>query len=166
MPSCCAIGALNGSGANTEKGRLHKEVKQCTCQRLATAPTFVTQTACCPSVPQTRIEVNITPSESSREQLAGACVSGISIRGGVTQSRARELLNRSGQKQQFQTESARIGRVQQQAEFCFTDPYIPSARFTGLIKQALPILCPPLPPPPAPPAKACPLTKSQKMLYT
>lgn len=165
MPSCCAIGALNGAGANTERGRLEKEIKQCTCQRLAGAPGFVKSVSCCPTV-QTRIEVNITPSESSREQLAGACVSGQSIKGGVTQSRARELLLRSGQRQQYQTESTRIQRVQQQAELCFTDPFLPNARFTGLIKQNLPILCPPLPAPPAPPAKACPLTKNQKMLYT
>ncbi len=166
MPSCCAIGALNGTGANTERGRLHRELKSCTCQRLANAPSFISTPNCCSSVPQTRIEFNITPAESSREQTLAQCVSGLSIKGGVTQSRARELLTRSGQKTQFESETVRIERVQQQALLCSTDPFLPQARFNGFIRQDPIVLCPPLPAPPAPPARACPLTKSQKMLYT
>jgi hypothetical protein len=118
---------------------------------------------CCRPVES--IQAPITPSSSSYTETLASCGRPVRGKGSITQERVLQLIAQAAAKNQYGTESARIAAVEQKTNNCFTDPFNPNARFQTYNAPILPVLCPPLPPPPAPPAKACPLTKSQKMLY-
>jgi hypothetical protein len=153
----CVSSPLNGSGANTEKGRLHRELKAC--DRPVTQP--FRGGICCR--PTESVQAPITPSSSSYTQSLMTC--GVSANGGMSQARVLQLLAQKRTITQYETESARIAAVEQNTVNCSVNPLDPNSRFALFAPPIVLLQCPPLPPPPAPPAKACPLTKGQKMLY-
>jgi hypothetical protein len=150
--SCPSV-PLNGFGANTERGRLHRELKAC--ERPATEA-FRGGTCCRPTQ---SIQASITPSSNSYTKGLASC--GIQSNGGMSQARVLELLARKGAKKQFETEGARIAAVEQTVVNCADNPFDTNTRFSSYASPIILTQCPPLPAPPAPPAKACPLTKCQ-----
>jgi hypothetical protein len=150
----CVRSPLNGFSANTEGGRLRKQMQACSAFTW-TATQGPPQS--CPGPARPAAQPVITPSESTRiASLGTAC--GVILGGsGVTQARARELLAKAGERQaQFGSEGVRIDKVIQDAVACGDDGNL--SKRPIILEQ-----CPPLPPPPAPPARACPLEKNKKL---
>jgi len=152
---------MNGSGqgnfpgvtsGNSEGGRLRKETR-----KLATCSTNITVQNGCLCVNKQTIQAPITPTQGSRiASLQYACEQGAFASGpypyGVSQSRVQQILAKKNRN--FDTESKKLASISQEINACNS---------TMFHVPLIPILCPPLPPPPAPPARACPLTKNQKM---
>ena len=134
--------------ANTEGGRMNKLQKSVGICNSDVRP-YVNDSIC-KNRGITRLAVNITPSESSRNLLR--C--GATIGGSTTQERVRELLARNDTLKNSVSEGVRIAKLIQETSACSPPP----AFYTPIV----PLTCPPLPPPPAPPARSCPLTKNQK----
>jgi hypothetical protein len=150
----CIRSPLNGFSANTEGGRLRKQMQACGAFKWV-----ATQgpPQGCPGPATPLVQPTITPAESTRiASLATQC--GVILGGsGVTQSRARELLAMANSRQaQFGSEGVRIDKVIQDAVACGDDGSLTKRPI--IVEQ-----CPPLPPPPAPPARACPLEKNKKL---
>lgn len=147
---------LNGFSANTESGRLRKQIMMC-------SPPIAQKVidTCSLSKPIQEIKPVITPSEGS--YLASKMIeAGTSIRSGaVPQDVAKALLNQIT-RQQFVTEGVRIGALEQRTLECSTNPFSETARFSNYERIPEPFICPPLPPPPGPPAPQCILQKNQK----
>jgi hypothetical protein len=127
----CVNNPLNGSGGNTEGGRLQRKTDLCSKKYVngnASSP------FCCPPY-QNRVQAVITPAESTRiNDLAEGCVRG------VTQDRIQQLL--AGPKN-YGSQAVRIAAIQTAVTSCSPQPTVP-----------VPIIvtpCPPLPPPPGPP---------------
>ena len=141
------------ASGNSEGGRLRRETRN-----RATCAVNITVQNGCLCVNKNTIQAPITPTQGSRiASLQYACdqdatsFSGVSSYG-VSQSRVQQILAKKNLT--FATESARIASLAKQINECNSSMFhVP----------LIPILCPPLPPPPAPPARACPLTKNQKM---
>lgn len=158
MASCrlvkCERTLNNGSGSNTENGRLYRMMK--TCPPVSTTP--VREDCVCK--PKESIQVPQTLTEG-RYLISKMIDCGTyQYQGSVSQARAKELLAKGGNgasRRQFESEEVRVRAREQEEISCSTNPY-PSSLY-----PIVPVQCPPLPPPPAPPAKACPLTKNQKM---
>lgn len=161
--SCCnpKRNPLNGYSANTESGRLRRQMARC----VAPEAEKVVNKICCDDE---KVYYNkdynptITPTESS--YLASKMINcGSAVRSGaVPQDVARALLERMKGNAPYITEGVRIAAVEQKAQECSVDPESETARFS-MYERFPPItVCPPLPPPPAPPAKQCPLQKNQK----
>jgi hypothetical protein len=146
---------MNASGSgfasgNSEGGRLRKETR-----KLATCSTNISVQNGCLCVNKNTIQAPITPTQGSRiASLQYACdfASGVSSYG-VSQGRVQQILAKKSLTN-FVTEGTRIASLEKQINECNS---------TMFHVPLIPILCPPLPPPPAPPARACPLTKNQKM---
>ena len=138
---------LNGQGTYTEGARLNKMQKE-VCGTMREGPKSCNQ---CPITPIA--QPPITPSEGSRIATLGMSC-GVSM-GGVSQQRARELLATSKLRRNPVSEGVRIDQLIQETAACSPPPL-----FYSPIVQTI---CPRLPPPPAPPARACPLTKNQKL---
>jgi hypothetical protein len=158
MSSCrlkkCDRTLQNGSGSNTEGGRLYRTLKAC--PPVSTTPVrddFICRPKESIQTPQTQTESNYL---ISRMVECGT----YQYQASVTQERAKELLLKGGNgasRRQFESEEVRVRAREQEEIRCSTNPY-PSSLY-----PIVETLCPPLPPPPAPPARACPLTKNQKM---
>lgn len=157
----CPFTPLNGSGGNTEGGRLVRQLKGCTAPPALPVPR---DSVCCRI--QESVQAAITPASSSYTETLASCGQPVRGRGSITQARARELLRMAGSRRQYESEGVRIQAVEQATVNCSTDPFNPTTRFSSYNSPLILLVCPPLPAPPAPPAKACPLTKNQKMLYT
>ena len=159
---------FNGSGANTEGGRLRRMMKFHNNGVTSVAETV--PNACGICKPERTEQPPITPAESSRIfDVMVRCGTGTQS-GYVTQDRVRELLARTERGKQFGSEDQRIQNVIQNNALCSTYPDDPLMRFQNItingsnvyVGPAFPVACPPLPPPPAPPARACVLTKNEK----
>jgi hypothetical protein len=159
--SCCnpKRNPLNGFSANTESGRLRKQMMKCVPIQAEKAID-----SCCERKPIQEIKPLITPTESS--YLASKMINcGTYVRSGaVPQSMAKELLKKLA-TQNYGTEGTRIGAVEQAVIECATDPFLPTARFSNYERIPEPTVCIPPPPPPAPPAKQCILSKNEKYYY-
>ena len=141
------------TSGNSEGGRLRRETRN-----RATCAVNITVQNGCLCVNKNTIQAPITPTQGSRiASLQYSCdqdatsFSGVSSYG-VSQSRVKQILTKKNLS--FATESARIASLAKQINECNS---------TMFHTPIVPVRCPPLPPPPAPPARACPLTKNQKM---
>jgi len=148
--------ASASASGNSEGGRLRRETRN-----RATCAVNITVQNGCLCVNKNTIQAPITPTQGSRiASLQYSCDptysatigSSASAAYGVSQSRVQQILAKKNLS--FATESARIESLAKQINECNS---------TMFHVPLIPILCPPLPPPPAPPARACPLTKNQKM---
>ena len=161
MASCrlvtCDRTVLNGFSANTEGGRLNRLVASC--PPVESKPSSVCSD--CP-LPKDTIQAPITQTESNRLVSQMIQCGTYIFKSGITQEQAKEILAAKTRKR-FESEGVRIIRREQEAIACATDPFNSDTRFSAFSRQAAAEVCPPIPPPPAPPARACPLTKNQKM---
>jgi hypothetical protein len=125
---------MNGSGANTEGGRLNRSISACV---------GVSSRPFCPAVCNkypTTPQAPITQASGNRtSDLALGCAG---AKGGVTAERVQQLL-RASMMNNFTSETSRIERLQQKTIAC--NP--PSATPVPIII----LQCPPLPPVPGPP---------------
>jgi hypothetical protein len=157
---------LNGAAANTEGGRLQRFIAN---QAHCYVPQDVQgNTATCGCyVRQPSAQPNITPAESSRIAVLTAVNNGTLINGGgLTQSRARQVLARTFSQgsaataglYNYGSEGVRIAALEQA---------VLAAAASNAPVYSPPIILPcftPLPPPPAPPLSPCyPLTKNMKL---
>jgi hypothetical protein len=150
---------LNGATAVTEGARLQRLIGSCS------FPSYIPQKGnpqgCYP--PKESIQAPITPSENSRIMQLTANYSGTLLNGGgVTQSRAREVLAAAAKSQQLGSEGVKVERLIQTTQQCSTDVFNTDTRFSAYNTPPVLVVCPPLPAPPAPPARACILQKNQK----
>ncbi len=159
--SCCnpKRNPLNGFSANSESGRLRKQLMRCP----PVLAEKVVDNGCKTKVIQ-ETKPLITPTEGSH--LASKMIQcGTYVRSGaVPQSMAKELLEKLG-RQQYGSEGVRIGAVEQAAVECSTDPFSPTARFSNYERIPNPTPCPSPPPPPAPPPRQCIQSKNEKYYY-
>ena len=140
---------LNGSSTLTEGARMNK--------LMSCGPAFIPRKGNpenCISCVRTGVNVPITQTESSRIILLDATLNGTLINGGgVTQTRARELL---AANKSLGSEGVRIALLQQQTIEAAADPmFIEPPNVTRCL--------PPLAPPPGPPARvSCALNKNNR----
>jgi hypothetical protein len=146
---------LNGATANTEGGRIRRKIVYC---EPIKAEGFISE----PCQVIQRIQPVITPTESSYLTSKMEACGNFPRSGAITQEMAKAILAQAGSRQKFESEGERIQNVENNANFCATDPFSETARFSNYSRIPDPFICPPLPPPPAPPAKQCPLQKNQK----
>ena len=145
---------LNGAAANTEGGKLQREIATRAHYRAPT-PVQGNPTSCYSCTTKQYIQPNITPSESSRITILTATMNGTLVNGGcVTQDRARQLLM-AAKSPQYGSQGVRIAAIQQAT--------IAASDDSALLKPIILPGCPPLPPPPAPPSRACPLPKNMRL---
>jgi len=148
----CSYSPMNGLGSRlTEGARINSLVR-------GTSFPSVGTDSCSSCPPYPSVAPPITPAESSyinsftvvQDGMTKRCETNV-----VTQDRAKELLAASRLKRQFGSESVRIQNVIDVTESCQ-----PPIQFYSPI--IIPV-CPITPAPPAPPARACPLSKDQKL---
>lgn len=147
--STCHVPVLNGACSNSEGGRLSRIMKGlCYKGDITSIPS---DTSYCPtrlmpnSISDVTDTIVITPPESTRvNNICG----GNSRR--MTQDYVKKLLHNLNPSSHCET-------VSDPPITMINKPFFTS-RFEPLDKTYVPT-----PPPPAPPAKACPLTKNQKM---
>lgn len=144
--------SVSNMSGNSEGGRLRREIK-----KLTTCATNISVQNGCLCVNKETIQAPITPTQGSRIAiLQYACDPAFPFSTspyGTSQDRAKQLLAAKNPTN-FVTEGKRIESLDKQIITCNS---------TMFHVPIVPVRCPPLPPPPAPPARACPLTKNQKM---
>jgi len=124
---------MNGSGANTEGGRLNRSIAAC-----VTVPSKPYRSPECNIYPTTP-QAPITQASGNRtSDLALGCAG---VKGGVTADRVQQLLKTMGNN--FRSETSRIEQLRQKTIAC--NPGSPTP-VPIIIQQ-----CPPLPPVPGPP---------------
>jgi len=132
--SGCSYNPMNGSGANTEGGRLNRSIAACV--GVSSRPFCPSKCNKYPTTPQPPI----TQASGNRtSDLALGCVG---AKAGVTADRVQQLL-RASLTNNFRSETSRIERLQQKTIACNPASATP-----------VPIIivqCPPLPPVPGPP---------------
>ena len=132
--SGCLFNPMNGSGGNTEGGRLNRSIAECV--RVSAKPFCPADCYKYPTTPQ----APITQASGNRtSDLALGCAG---AKAGVTAERVQQLL-RASMMNNFTSETSRIERLQQKTIAC--NP--PSATPVPIII----LQCPPLPPVPGPP---------------
>ena len=134
--SGCSFNPMNGSGGNTEGGRLNRSISAC--MTVSLKPFCPAACYKYPTTPQPPI----TQASGNRTNDIAAGICSTNPKGGVTADRVQQLL-RASLTNNFASENSRIERLQQKTIAC--NP--PSATPVPIII----VQCPPLPPVPGPP---------------